>query len=351
MISTALIENAGAQAERVQRTEWITWLPVLVIMPHNRCNCRCLMCDIWKIKEVRELTAEDVEPHLESLRRLGTKWVVFSGGEPLLHSHLRTLSLLFKDNGIRVTLLTAGLPLKRRAEIIADSFDDVMVSLDGPAEVHDRIRAIRGAFQMLKDGIAAVRSHRAEIPVRARCTVQKENCGRLRETVRTARSLGLNSISFLAADVSSAAFNRAEGWPEWRYAAVAPGASDVERLAGEIEALIHEHEADLLEGFIAETPSKLRRIVLHFRAQLGQCSPVSPRCNAPWVSAVIGAEGALLPCFFHPSIGNLGDGPLLDVINSERARSFRRHLDIPANPVCQRCVCPLFLDQAQPAGE
>src|SRR6186713_303829 len=63
-------------------------LPILILLPHNRCNCRCLMCDIWKIRQVREIRKEDLDPHLAGLRALKVKWVVFSGGEPLMHSDL-----------------------------------------------------------------------------------------------------------------------------------------------------------------------------------------------------------------------------------------------------------------------
>ncbi len=318
-------------------------LPVLVIMPHNRCNCRCMMCDIWKIRQVRELTAEDLTPHLNSVRELGVKWVIFSGGEPLLHPHLSELSSLFRNEGIRVTLLTAGLLLERRAEMIAKNFDDVIVSLDGPIEIHNRIRAVPGAFQRLVRGIGALRRWRAEIPVRGRCTVQKENFCRLRDTVRAGHLMALNSISFLAADLFSAAFNRTQGWPEERRSKVALNCREVEQLADEMEALIRDNQKDIEDGFIVESPCKLRRIVLHFRAQLGQCPPASPPCNAPWVSAVIDADGSLLPCFFHQSIGNIYSGSLKDVLNSERAINFRRHLDISANPICQRCVCSLHL--------
>jgi MoaA/NifB/PqqE/SkfB family radical SAM enzyme len=321
----------------------IASLPVLIIMPHNRCNCRCMMCDIWKVKQVRELTTEDLKPHLNSVRELGVKWVVFSGGEPLLHTHLSELSSLFRREGIRVTLLTAGLLLERRAKIIAANFDDVIVSLDGPMEIHDQIRGVPGAFQRLAKGISSLRAQRAEIPAHARCTVQKENFCRLRDAVRTAHLMALNSISFLAADLSSAAFNRTRGWPEERLSKVALNCCEVEQLADEVEALIHENQRDIEEGFIAENPSKLRRIPLHFRAQLGQCSPVSPSCNAPWVSAVIDADGSLLPCFFHQPIGNIHSGSLINLLNSERAINFRRHLEISANPVCQRCVCSLHL--------
>src|SRR5579883_1032853 len=104
-----------------------------------------------------------------------------------------------------------------------------------------------------------------------------------RDTVRAARLMALNSISFLAADLSSAAFNHTESWPEERRSRVALNPHEVERLADEVEALIYENQRDIEEGFIVESPSKLWKIVRHFRAQIGQCSPLSPSCNAPWV--------------------------------------------------------------------
>ena len=38
-------------------------LPILVLEPHNRCNCRCVMCDIWKTTDVREITVADLDRH------------------------------------------------------------------------------------------------------------------------------------------------------------------------------------------------------------------------------------------------------------------------------------------------
>jgi len=48
------------------------------------------------------------------------------------------------------------------------------------------------------------------------------------------------------------------------------------------------------------------------------------------------------PFFFQPAIGNLADGTLAEVLNSPAAVSFREHLDIASNPICQRCVCSLY---------
>jgi MoaA/NifB/PqqE/SkfB family radical SAM enzyme len=100
---------------------------------------------------------------------------------------------------------------------------------------------------------------------------------------------------------------------------------DLALLDAEIAALV-------FDGFIAETPQKLRRII----------RPVTPVCNAPWVSAVVEANGAVRPCFFHPPIGQVDSSTtLFDVLNGSRAVAFRAALDVASNPVCRRCVCSL----------
>ena len=115
----------------------IETMPILVLNVHSRCNCRCLMCDIWKRDEGAEITAATLERHRESLRRLRVEWVVLTGGEPLMHSDLSSLCTFLRDLGVRLTLLTTGLLLSRRAAEVSMLFDDVIISLDGPRSVHD----------------------------------------------------------------------------------------------------------------------------------------------------------------------------------------------------------------------
>jgi len=311
-------------------------LPVLVLYPHSRCNCRCVMCDIWKTETAEEISAKELERHLTDIVSLNVEWLVFSGGEPLMHSDLFRLSALARARGIRTTVLSTGLLLSRYAQQIVESVDDVIISLDGPPRVHDAIRRVAGAFDLLAAGVRALGP---EFPVAARCTVQRANFSNLRETVRAARSLGLRSISFLAADVSSTAFNRPNGWPSERQASVAPALDEIPLLEAEIEALIQQEQHT---GFVLESADKLRRIVRHFRVYHGLAEPEAPRCNAPWVSAVVEADGTVRPCFFHPPMGNAKEQNLAHVINGPRAIEFRSALRVAENPVCRRCVCSLY---------
>jgi MoaA/NifB/PqqE/SkfB family radical SAM enzyme len=272
------------------------------------------------------------------MEKLSVEWVVLSGGEPLMHSDLFRCCRLLRERRIRTTILSTGLLLERHAAQIVESVDEVIVSLDGPAPVHDRIRRVPGAFALLARGVAAILLRDAYFSIAARSTVQRENFLDLRETAAAAQALGLRSISYLAADLTSTAFNRPERWSPGRQSEIALSENEVPLLEDEIEALISEWGAS---GFVREDAAKLRRIALHYKAHLGLCDAVAPRCNAPWVSAVIEADGSVRPCFFHPPIGRLNGGGLLEVLSARQATAFRSGLSVAENPTCRRCVCSL----------
>jgi MoaA/NifB/PqqE/SkfB family radical SAM enzyme len=347
---STLVSIAAPGNSAVTATHRIHTLPVVVIFPHNQCNCRCVMCDIWRIREVKQITPADLEQQLNSFRELGVRWTVFSGGEPQLNEKWAWLAQMFRAAGSRVTLLTAGLLLKSQAQAIVDSIDDVIVSLDGPPLVHNQIRRVAQAFEQLSEGVRALHHLRPDLRVSARCTIQKANHRSLRAVVNSAKEIGLNSISFLAADLTSSAFNRPEGWLPDRVHRVALLPAEVDELEAEIEHLIDEHRADLDSGFVVETADKLRRIVRHFRAHLGQTNEVAPRCNAPWVSAVIEASGDVRPCFFHPVVGNIHRQALAEIVNGLEALQFRAGLDVASNPICRKCVCSLHIPTETESG-
>jgi MoaA/NifB/PqqE/SkfB family radical SAM enzyme len=270
--------------------------------------------------------------------------VVFSGGEPLMHSSLFRFCSELRQRKIRVTLLSSGLLLERHASRIVEHVDDLIVSLDGPSATHNAIRRVANAFELLADGVDRIRSLSGVYPVAARCTVQRLNCTQLVETTESARRLGLNSISFLAADVHSSAFNRQTSLPVISGAGstvngIALSADQLPLLDEQIDALAAAGECG---NFVLEPAVKLRAIAHHFRSHLGMAEPVAPVCNAPWNSAVLESDGSVRPCFFHPPIGTLHDGNTLrEVLNGPKSLAFRAGLNIAVDPICRQCVCSL----------
>lgn len=319
-------------------------LPILILMPHSRCNCRCVMCDIWKANtEKRELTAEDLRPHLASLKKLRVRWVVLSGGEALMHTNLWALCVMLRQLKIRITLLTTGLLLKKFAREVAESLDEVIVSLDGSRAVHNKIRNVPQAFEKMEEGIQAVRNLNPAFRITARCVLQRQNFHDLDGIIAAAKELQLDQLSFLTADVSTSAFNRAQPWAEERVDEVSLDKQETQAFEQTVETSIARHAHDFATRFIAESPTKMRKMVQYYKAINGLADFPEVRCNAPWVSAVLESDKSVAPCFFLPAYGSIGHQSFEDVVNAPRAIQMRRELRVSDNPTCQKCVCSLNL--------
>jgi MoaA/NifB/PqqE/SkfB family radical SAM enzyme len=302
---------------RGQHSGALTTLPILALSVHSACNCRCVMCDIWKANaDQRDIAPEALAQHVDAMRRLHVQRVMLTGGEPLLNRNLWALCEQLEAVGIRITLVTTGLLIETHAASIARHIDTVVISLDGPADVHDAIRRVTLGSARIARGVVVLRSVPPAPRLIARSVVQHGNYLFLSETIATALAMGFDEISFLAADVSSSAFNRPQPWSAERRAEVAVGASDLAALDASIAR--------------------------YYRAAAGLGEYPAVQCNAPWVSAVLEPGGAVRPCFFHKPYAKT-DGDLSDVLNSPSAIAFRRDLDVDGNATCRRCVCSLNL--------
>ena len=299
------------------------------------------MCDIWQRSDAHELSAASLIRHRDSLIHLSVRQVVLSGGEPLLNRDLPKILDFFRTLGIRVTLLTTGLLLHKRAALLAEGVDEIIVSLDGPAPIHNAIRRVPKAFDTIARGIEAIRALRPTMPIACRTTVQKQNHFHLQATVDAAHHLNLDSISFLPVDLTSTAFNRERTWGSDRQDEVALTVIELAALESEIESLIANYRSDIGTRFIRENETKLRQLATRFREHLLGRPGRSPKCNAPWVSTVMDVDGTVRPCFFHPPVASTTTLTLEQALNSPAARDFRNHLDIASDRTCQRCVCSL----------
>ena len=312
-------------------------MPLLVFYPTSRCNSRCLSCDWWRSSGADDLSYAEIAEVARAVPLLRIRRVLLSGGEPLLRPDFGRIAALFRREGARLELATSGVLLARQASPVAAHIDRVIVSLDGARAAS--YRAVRGidGLGAIETGLARVRELAPGLAMTARATLHAANFRELPDLVATARRLGLDGISFLAADLSSGAFGRRTGAVP---PALLPDAADLD----ELDAIIDRTERDLAHefdcGFIAERPDKLRRIPRYYRALRGE-GPFPPvSCNAPWVSAVVEANGAVRPCFFHDPIGNVREKPLPSIIRDDLPR-FRRGLVVRTEPVCRRCVCSL----------
>ena len=283
------------------------------------------------------LALDEIDAAAAALETLDTKLVVFSGGEPLVRPDVFEAADAFRRRGMRLHLLTSGVGLGPRAADVARRFERVIVSLDGATDrQYAAVRGIDG-LGTLERGVACLRALAPELPITARSTLHRANFRQLPLLLAKARTMRLTAISFLAADVSSSAFGR--GAAE-RPTGLLLTRDEIREFRALVEAVVAEQADAFTTRFIPEGPASLHRLPQYDAAMLGD-EPFPPRaCDAPWVSAVIEANGDVRPCFFHPPVGNLRRLPLAGLVRKNLS-AFRAGLNLAADETCRRCVCSL----------
>jgi MoaA/NifB/PqqE/SkfB family radical SAM enzyme len=319
-------------------------LPILIFFPTARCNSHCVSCDWWKADGAGDLTLEEIRGLVDQLPALRTRLVTFSGGEPTFRRDVYEIAAMFRARGVKLHLLTSGLSLERDAAAIVEQFAEVTISLDGhTAERYAQIRGVNG-LGAIERGVRKIKALSPRTPIRARSTLHRHNFMDLPSLIDKAHAMGLDGISFLTADVTSEAFGRTAPEHTLRTAssmrALLLDPEEIPEFARVVETTIVSHGADFASRFVAESPYKLRRLPSYYAAQRGLGEFPSVRCNAPWASAVVEADGAVRPCYFHNVVGNIREKSLRELLGSEMV-AFRRGLSVDHNATCRRCVCTL----------
>ncbi|MBI4831535.1 MAG: radical SAM protein [Candidatus Lindowbacteria bacterium] len=161
-----------------------------------RCNSRCLTCGIWKRGFTPEMSLEDFDRFFRA--NPGLAWLDLTGGEVFLRKdfvaicaaairHCPNLALLhFPTNGLLVDHVVQG---TRDILALHPNRLIVSVSLDGPRELHDKIRGGKGFFDR---AVATIRQLRTLASKRFQVfpgmTLSRENLGQIDSTLIALRN-------------------------------------------------------------------------------------------------------------------------------------------------------------------
>lgn len=316
-------------------------LPLIVLYLTDGCNSRCVSCDIWQNPR-RNMPLALVDSIASTCQELGVKYVLLSGGEAMQHPQWNTIAQRFADENAHVMLLTNGLLLRKQAQQVLDTVDEVIVSLDaGDSNTYEALRGVDG-FDLILEGIDILRA--ANMPITTRTTVQEANYRQLPRIVDVCLQHDVTTISFLAVDVSNPV---AFGDRALDDTTPSLAVQDTAALSDIITEMSNTYADAFTSGRIAESPAKLQRILTdYFRALQNPTHDdyTPPRCNAPHFSTVIEVDGRVRPCYFLPTYGKLrpqGD-TLAQAINWDAAQDLRRAYSSGQRAECARCVCPLY---------
>lgn len=147
---------------------------LLVFHITGRCNLNCSYCYASKYSKYGDLSLEKVKEILNQAKDLGTKNVIFSGGEPLLHSEI--FKILEYSNNLSLTnhITSNGTLITENTIKELKKYNvDVTISVDGSCkEINDLIRG-SGTFDKSIEAIKNLKKN--DIYTSLRMTLMKSN--------------------------------------------------------------------------------------------------------------------------------------------------------------------------------
>jgi MoaA/NifB/PqqE/SkfB family radical SAM enzyme len=173
----------------------------LIMFVTHRCNASCDFCfDRNSPRGGNELSLAEIERIAAHWR--GVLQVTLTGGEPFLREDIADLALVWARAGAHgITLDTNGILTDRIVSAVQLLLEkcprlllDLNVSLDGPEELHDRLRGVKGAYANALATARALAPLQEQYPgfrLGATVTVSAFNSAEAPAWVRTLAEMGL----------------------------------------------------------------------------------------------------------------------------------------------------------------
>ncbi len=328
----------------------------------NLCNMRCKMCGQPKVGDdgvahdffTDQLSLQEWQNVVDQIAPFRPNFYLW-GGEPLIYGPIFDLIGYAKSKRLTVQMNTNGLLLEKFAgRIVASGLDDLIISIDGPAHVHDQIRGVPGAFEKIKKGVHKInrlRGPKKGRPViRIRGTINPDNFEHLSSLVDITRDFQADSLNFnhlwfisekhgrLYEKIMDKSFSvKAESWKGF---VTQPQNLKLDALAAEIKSM----QLSGAKFPITVSPAvPLKQLARYYNDPEYTCGIRS--CTAIYFKTYLLPNGDVYPCPDFPDliVGNVRSDKLLDIWNGAKYRRFRGLLKKDGLlPICSRC-CDLYV--------
>jgi len=160
----------------------------------NRCNLSCLHCYSKATLDEKDiLSTEVIFKTIESLKKAGIKFIIFSGGEPLVRKDIFDIAKKCKDEGIFTYLSTNGLYINPgNVRKIIDTFGYIGISIDGDEKTHDEFRVLKGSYKKSLSAIDLIHNTGGKVGIRF--TITKKTLNSLKHIFNLAEEKQIDKI-------------------------------------------------------------------------------------------------------------------------------------------------------------
>ncbi len=332
----------GKQDGRSQNPRFIT------IKPTFRCNLRCSFCryvangqvfgkaDYFREDEWIKLV-DEVAPY--------KPYFAITGGEPLMFPGIGALLKRMQHHKLHVAMVTNGTLLERKAEELMESPPaSLQVSIDGPKDVHDKMRMVDGTFDKAFRGLKKLRDLKQELhsnkpAIAINSVITGDNYRNMPRMVEVAAELGADVLQFQHFWFMTPGMVDSHNHQWGDCMPIDPeemGTTDTHGVdAEELFSIMQQVERDAPLPVVFYPELNREEVDIYYNAPETLIRPRTPGCA--WLQTAIFPNGDVSPCFNHV-MGNIRDTPFMEIWNNQKFREHRMRLaEHGALPICARC--------------
>jgi MoaA/NifB/PqqE/SkfB family radical SAM enzyme len=332
----------------------------------NACNLRCRMCGQWSgegymrpprgsdpeagPKRTRdELGLAEWKRLIDEAADHGIRSLLLRGGEAFLYPDMLPLLEYIRSKDMFVSIDTNGTRLARfAADLVRIGNMHLTVSVDGPEQIHDSVRGVKGTFAKVRAGLARLaeeeRKSGRTLSKSATFTISGDSYRGLGKMPDVARGLGLNAICIVAYYFFPAAVgkqyeqelrrNFGSGAYSWRGFHHEQSGVDVEVFLKELRDYRSKLDGILDYPYFPMTEEEYRTWFSDAVTPVG-----SPDCANVEQLIDIQPSGDANFCVDFPDyvIGNVRESTIEAIWNGPRAEKFREYRRRKPLAVCCRC--------------
>jgi MoaA/NifB/PqqE/SkfB family radical SAM enzyme len=319
-----------------------------------RCNLHCEFCYVGDLLNLEGQWREELS--LDALRRAFPEregfQISLTGGEIFMRKDIMSVLELFRQKKYACGYLTTNGTIinEERANALADLaasgfLKHISVSVDGPGELHDAARGLKGTFARTTAGLRrlqeAARRKNAPLRISINTTVAHESLDALDQMVDVAGELGVDAIG-----LNHLMFCTPEDAAETVRMIAADDISVISTFITPDPGLDIEHVRKKVSALKAKC--KAKNVLFDYRPKVHDQlidtyytpgAKLNGRCLYPFLHARISFSGKVYFCpFIRVEVGDLNKQSIEEIWNGEKLVEMRRRLvENGLFPVCRRC--------------
>jgi len=328
-----------------------------IIFITYRCTSRCITCNIWQRTQGKKTELKEMELALprwtqviENLHRAGVGTVEVFGGDALLRKDV-TIAMIQKctDLGMDTFFATNALRLddETAQQLVAAGLGRIYFSLDGIAEIQNRIRGVKQSYTTMQAAIENV------YRTRSNSGCQKPLIGIITTVSRT----NAEEINAIIAHLEGFPLDFLELQIVGEVAPQSIQSSVIEGIAptplftatSDHSNLLREEQLPVLNAALKSMRPKKRQLnfninLYHIEPYTAEtfCKGIFPQFPCHWCTTVVTLtpSGDVVPCPNYTDfiLGNIDQEESLDAIwGNEKHRRFLKQQKSGALRICRQC--------------